>query len=90
MAITLPYTIAKLGLTLPYAYVKIENFTGNKTDVGLCLGVYASAEARQAGRQPVARRGDTVPLPAAAPNGVLPALYNALKMQPEFAGAQDC
>lgn len=94
MAITLnlPY----LGLLIPNAYIRIDQVTGGKREGGpvpdspkLAIwrgtaGVYASKEQDQ----PILQAFVIVPF--ISDQSPFPALYEALKLLPEFAGSVDC
>jgi len=77
------------GVELAEAYVRVLKMNGDKEQLEVHVGVYASAAARNARKQPVERRTYLeVPTPEDGP--VLQKIYDWLKAnEPLFDGAID-
>jgi len=79
-----------VGFSAAYAkvsHVRVHNRDGDDIRVDIIVDVYASETARENNSQVVANWQFTIPMPT---GDFLPAIYNALKEMPEFAGATDC
>lgn len=88
MAIRLPYTVDRTGLTLPDAYVRITGYHGDKQAVLYSAEIYTNKAARQAGKEPLANRQYRAKLSDLS-GAWFPSLYANIKTLPEFAGAVD-
>lgn len=88
MAVRLPYTVDRLGLTMADAYIRIVSYSGDKAQTTYGAGVYTSKTARQAGADPVDRASFRAKLSDLS-GGWFPSLYTHLKSLPQFAGALD-
>jgi len=78
------------GFSAAYAkvsHVRVVNRNGDDIKVDVLVDVYASESARESDSIAVANWHFTIPMPT---GDFLPAIYNALKEMPEFAGAIDC
>ena len=87
--------ILSSGIDLDIAYHRVEGVTfqvsrpeGNWV-ASIAVAVYANAEARQAGKDPVAVVPQQVEAPAFAESDPRAWAYDVLKGKPEFAGALD-
>lgn len=88
MALLLSLADSPLGVGFPAAYARVTRVMADKVVARVMVDVHASAEARHAGAQPVETRMHELPLPSDAP--LYPAVYDAIKTMPEYAGAVDC
>lgn len=88
MAIRLPYTVTRTGLSLPNAYVRVTGYHGDKQQTIYTAEIYTDKAARNAGKEPLATKQYRAQL-ADLVGAWFPSLYTHLKAQPEFAGAVD-
>lgn len=78
-------TIEHNGVVIPYAYIKILNYGGDKTSVGITVGICGSSENVPFATEQYAFEPNL--------NGQLNFIaqgYEFLKTLPEFADAEDC
>jgi hypothetical protein len=72
----------------PEAYVKIQNFFGDKTQLSINVFIWSSMEARSTNKDVIESQTYSVPFdPSSGANMIT--LYNYLKTLPEFTGALD-
>lgn len=78
------------GITLPVAYIKIENTTGNAETQSITVCVYADEAARTGGKEPVDQKYYSFECSVAddAPNFIKQG-YEYLKTLPEYEQATD-
>jgi CO/xanthine dehydrogenase Mo-binding subunit len=88
MALMLNLPTSPLGIGFPNAYARVAGVNGDKTAIRVMVEIHATEAARAAGAHPIETRLHTLPLPSDAP--LYPAVYDALKALPEYAGAVDC
>lgn len=89
MALKMEIEKTSFGFSLPEAYVRISEITGNKTALFVTVMVHASAEAREKKFPPIEvwrEKVDTAKI--AGP--LLPALYSHLKTLPKYEYSEDC
>jgi hypothetical protein len=85
MALQSSYT-TKMGFIAPAAYLRITQFLGSKSGIRVTLEINYDAAARANGRQPIAM--EMVQL-SIADGATMQTMYDAIKLQPQFAGATD-
>lgn len=88
MALMLSLSTSPLGVGFPAAYARVARVHGDKDGIRALVEIHANAGARVAGAQPVETRVHDLPLQDDAP--LYPAVYDALKALPDYAGAVDC
>lgn len=88
MALKLNLAQTPIGIALPEAYARISNYDGSKSELLVRVAVYATADARGADARPIESRQHSLD-PATLSGPLMPALYDALKTLPEYAGAMD-
>ena len=88
MALQLSMPTSSLGVGFPAAYARIARASGDKNSARVMVEIHADEAARQAGARPIETRLHAFPMPADAP--LYPAVYGALRLLPEYAGAVDC
>ena len=88
MALQLSLATSPMGVGFSAAYARIARVSGDKTRANTMVEIYANEAARQANAQPIETRMHSLPMPSDAP--LYPAMYGALKLLPEYAGAVDC
>lgn len=88
MALRLSIPTSPLGVGFPNAYVRVARVNGDKNAARVMVEIHADEAARQANARPIETRVHAFPIPPDAP--LYPALYGALKLLPEYAGAVDC
>ena len=89
MALRMNISSSSIGVPFTDAYAKIHLFRGDKTKLYFTVQWFASAAARQTESASVASHEYQVDFDTIQ-GDLLPALYNWLKLQPEFADAVDC
>lgn len=87
MALTVYLAENTVGVPFVDAYARILNFGGDRESVRYHVAVYATKEARDAGRMVVSSFVFDCPTPTGE---ILPGLYAHLKSQPGFEAAKDC
>jgi hypothetical protein len=75
------------GITVPEAYVRISEYTGNKSTVVFKVVVHANEEARQVSADPVYQSFYEAPLQE---GNLMQNLYAHLKTFDLFKTGQDC
>ena len=88
MALQLSMPTSPLGVGFPAAYARVSSVSGDKNRARVMVEIHANEAARQAGARFIETRIHIFPMPADAP--LYPAVYGALKLLPEYAGAVDC
>lgn len=88
MALQLPYFQTEHGVEVEEAYCRIDTFRGDRTTVRLGVGIYVSADARQANKPAITQLEFILPTPNTEAN-MFAAAYAWLKTQPQFAEAVD-
>ena len=88
MALQLSMPTSPLGVGFPAAYARVSSVSGDKTTARVIVEIYANEAARQAGARSIETRLHMIPMPTDAP--LYPAVYGALNLLPEYAGAVDC
>jgi hypothetical protein len=87
MALQINFTSTKFGVTSTVAYAKIDSFSGSLAyGVNFYVNIYASAQARLDGLQPI---GDTMFNVPYSDNMTFTGVYTYAKTLPEFTGAID-
>jgi hypothetical protein len=61
--------------------------SGDKNQARVLVEIHANGAARIAGARPIETRFHVLPMPATSP--LYPAIYDALKLLPEYADAVD-
>lgn len=89
MALQMSISGSNVGVPFSSAYIRIYQVHGNKEKLNVICWVNASVAARQSEAAPVAQYDYEIPL-SALQGDLFPAIYNWLKLQPEFANAIDC
>jgi hypothetical protein len=85
MALQLSIT-TPMGFTADSAYARICSFNGIKTSIQVNVDVYKDKDARVAEMQPIASYSISLPLTFGA---TMQDMYDALKLDSNFTGAQD-
>lgn len=88
MALQLSMPTSPVGVGFSGAYARISRVSGDKTKANVLVEIHANDAARQSGARPIETRMHRLAMPADAP--LYPAIYGALKLLPEYAGAVDC
>jgi len=87
MALKISISTSNVGVPFTEAYARITNIHANKDQCQYQVSVSASADARQANAQEVAKHA----FYCATPTGnLMESLYADLKNQAGFEDAQDC
>lgn len=89
MALQIDLPVTAVGIPCSSAYARIATFRGTKEKVYAWVEVHASASARQNQAATIVANEFEFDL-ASLQGPLLPALYNALKLLPDFADAIDC
>ena len=88
MALQLSMPTSPMGVGFPTAYARVARVHGDKNQASIMVEIHANEAARHANARPIEARLHSLPMPADAP--LYPAVYGALKLLPEYAGAVDC
>lgn len=78
----------QFGLTLENAYVRILSFRGDRENVMVCAGFYASKEARDLEKPAIETTEFSLSTPNAEDN-FFAAIYAHMKTLPQFTSAID-
>jgi hypothetical protein len=86
MALQIHYTSPQFGINAENAYLKIETFNGNINEVNFYASIYATAQARFEGKNPIGSFNFTIPYQDGM---TYSSVYNYVKTLPEFVNSLD-
>jgi hypothetical protein len=89
MALQISLSTTPVGIGAPAAYLRVATFRGDKNKIYANVEIYLNADARNSHSTPVAQHEYEMNL-LDLRGPILPALYNWLKLKPEFVDAIDC
>lgn len=82
--------ITEHGITLPSAYARVVNFSGDVNNMSITVVTHADAAARTNGDTEVTVDYITIVAPDTVPaGGLIQWCYNQIKVLPEFSGYLD-
>lgn len=77
-----------IGIPMSNTYARISHFQGDKNYVSVFVEHFVNENARLSNAQPLALRSFTITTSDCGSN--MTDMYNWLKLQPEYAGSEDC
>jgi hypothetical protein len=86
MALQISYTSTKFDITVPTAYAKIEQFSGNAQTVNFVVYIFASQEARLSNKQIIGSFDFNIPY---SDGMSISAIYTYMKTLTKFSSAID-